>query len=83
MPIRAIRFYTGKKIAHSGDLMEKCGVVGCDKEATRSISKKAVEVALPDLELEGKGRRVHLCRDHYRVYKGKTKEKRKMERLDW
>ncbi len=63
--------------------MEKCEIVGCEKEAVRSVSKRAVEEALPDLEFEGEGKRARLCRDHYKLYKRETKEKRKIERLDW
>ena len=63
--------------------MEKCGVVGCEKEAIKSVSKRAIEECLPEIEFKGEGRRVHLCRDHYKLYKRETKEKRKIERLDW
>jgi len=63
--------------------MGKCDVMGCDTEAVRSVPRKEAEEALFGLEFVATGRRMHLCKSHYRSYKKKTKGKREMERLDW
>jgi hypothetical protein len=62
---------------------EVCGVQGCGKEAQRSLSTKKVKEALPDLKLIGDPRRVHLCKDHYRQFRKKTKEERELDRATW
>jgi hypothetical protein len=64
----------------AGDL---CGVQGCGKEARRSLSTKKVKEALPDLKLIGEPRRIHLCKDHYRQFRKKTKQERENERATW
>jgi hypothetical protein len=58
-------------------------VAGCGKEARRSLSAKKVKEALPDLALPESGRRVALCKAHYKAFRKKTKEERKLERLAW
>jgi len=35
------------------------------------------------LEVGGEGRRVYLCRDHYKAWKKATKKSRAMERSRW
>jgi len=60
---------------------ELCDVQGCGKDAIRSVSSKAAEGALTGLP--SKKRRVHLCKEHYRVVKKKNKEKHGLERLSW
>jgi len=62
---------------------ELCGVLKCNKEASRSISTSRLKAALPDLKLEGEGRRTHLCKEHYKLFRKKTKTDRKLERLGW
>jgi len=62
---------------------EVCGVVDCGKEAKRSLSTKKVKEVLPELKLIGEPRRIHLCRDHYRTFRKKTKEEREIERATW
>ncbi len=59
---------------------ENCGVAGCDKEAERSISKKAADEAGLKLADE-EARRAHLCKEHYRQYKKASKSDRKLEYL--
>jgi hypothetical protein len=39
-----------------------------------------VAEALPELALEG-GRRVKLCRDHYRAYQRASRETRRLDRM--
>lgn len=60
-----------------------CGVVGCGVESKRSLSTKKVKEVLPDLRLTGNQRRVHLCKDHYKQFRKKTKEDRELERAAW
>ncbi len=55
----------------------KCSVIGCGKEAVRSISNQKVKSA--GLDVSG-GRRAYLCKDHYKEYKKKTRKERKLEK---
>ena len=59
----------------------KCDVSGCNEPAERSLPRDKVSA---HLSVGGTGHgRVHLCKKHYREYKKKTKEERKLERLGW
>jgi len=62
---------------------EVCGVQGCGKEAKRSLSTKKVKEVLPELKLIGEPRRVHLCKDHYKQFRKKTKQERELDRAAW
>jgi len=62
---------------------ELCGVQGCGKESRRSLSTTKVKEALPELKLIGEPRRIHLCKDHYRQFRKKTKQEREVERAAW
>ncbi|MBI4417009.1 MAG: hypothetical protein HY557_08500 [Euryarchaeota archaeon] len=63
---------------------ERCSVSGCKDEAERSVSSKRYQAALPGVALNGEvGRRVALCRRHYKEFRKKTKEDRELERLGW
>jgi len=55
----------------------KCSVVGCDKEAVRSLSNEKVSAA--GLKV-GTGRRAYLCRDHYKEFKKETKKEKMLEK---
>lgn len=55
----------------------KCSVVGCDKEAVRSLSREKVSSA--GLKVEGT-RRSYLCKDHYKEYKKETKKDKMLEK---
>lgn len=55
----------------------KCSVVGCDKQAIRSLSSETVSVS--ELELV-EGRRAYLCKSHYKEFKRKTKREKMLER---
>ncbi|MCL2509459.1 MAG: hypothetical protein FWF07_00040 [Methanomassiliicoccaceae archaeon] len=55
-----------------------CDVVGCDKEAERSISMK--QFAQSSLKLKDSGvRSAHLCKDHYKTFKKDTKTSRELD----
>jgi hypothetical protein len=60
---------------------EPCAVPGCGAPSERHLSlteaRKAFDT-LPD-----SGRRAPLCRAHYKEWKKKTKEARKLQRLAW
>jgi len=55
----------------------KCSVVGCDKEAVRSISREKVSAA--GLKV-GETRRSYLCKDHYKEFKKETKKDKMLEK---
>ena len=55
-----------------------CAVEGCDNEPQRSQPRSRVMEALPDLDLAA-GRRVKLCRDHYREYRRASRETRRLD----
>jgi hypothetical protein len=57
-----------------------CDVTGCESEGTRSLSRKKVEFNV-DYQLSRNGKKVTLCKDHYRKFKKATKEERKLDSL--
>ncbi len=59
-----------------------CDISGCEKTAERAVSGKKVEKAGLSLSSDP-AKSAHLCRDHYREFKKKTKKDRVLERLDW
>ncbi len=58
----------------------KCDVEGCGNPAVRSLP--AGKVAAAGLKVSG-GRRVYLCREHYKEYKKRTRKEREMEISRW
>lgn len=63
---------------------DTCGVVDCNEKGIKSLSTKKVKSAVPDLKLKTDvGKRVHLCKKHYKEFKRKTKKERDLERLAW
>lgn len=58
-----------------------CSVSGCHKPAERSLSRE--ETGGSGLSLSGEGRRVYLCREHYKEWKKATKKSRALERSRW
>ena len=58
-----------------------CGVAGCKNQAERSLSRN--EIGSSGLSVGGEGRRVYLCREHYKVWKKATKKSRSLERSRW
>ncbi len=57
-----------------------CDVVGCDKEAVKTVARKKAEKIFT---LKGRGTKVHLCKEHYKEFKKKTKKDRELERVGW
>ena len=55
----------------------KCSVVGCGKEAVRSLSRE--KVSATGLKVGGT-RRSYLCKDHYKEYKKETKKDKMLEK---
>ena len=67
-----------------GGSADKCGVAECKEIGHKSLSTKKVTSALPNLKLsKGGGKRVHLCKKHYKEFKKKTKKERELDRLGW
>lgn len=63
---------------------DQCGVENCKEKSRKSLSTKKVRSAVPNLKLRSDtGKRVHLCKNHYKEYKKKTKKERELERLAW
>lgn len=60
-----------------------CEISGCSEEAVRSIPKAKIKGALPDASFDKEGRRIHICKKHYKQYRKKTKQDREIERLGW
>ncbi|MGC8940046.1 MAG: hypothetical protein ACP5KU_06085 [Candidatus Bathyarchaeia archaeon] len=56
----------------------KCSVSGCGKEAIRSLSLDKVKQS--GLNVNAEGRRVYLCKEHYKEYKKRTKKDKKLEK---
>jgi hypothetical protein len=65
----------------SDEAEDPCGVPGCGAPSVRHLSLAEARKVFPDMP--EKGRRGPLCRDHYREWKKKTKESRKLDRLGW
>ncbi|MCJ2533525.1 MAG: hypothetical protein LN411_06390 [Candidatus Thermoplasmatota archaeon] len=59
--------------------VRSCDISGCEKTAERSVSGKKVEKAGLDLSSDP-AKTAHLCRDHYRSFKKKTKKARKAKK---
>ena len=60
---------------------QKCDVVGCSNPAVRSLPQKKLSAA--GLSFKSEQRRAHICKEHYKEYKKKTKKEREIERLGW
>jgi len=67
---------------HASQKTEKCDIEGCSAESARSIAGKKVEKAGMTLSSDP-DKNAHLCREHYREFKKKTKSDRTMDRLGW
>ncbi|MGA1821662.1 MAG: hypothetical protein ACMUIG_03965 [Thermoplasmatota archaeon] len=65
-----------------GENEEKiCDVEGCKTASVRSISAKKVSDS--GISVGKKTGKVHLCKDHYRDFKKKTKKDRELDRAGW
>ena len=63
---------------------QRCDVSGCKNMAERSVSAKRYQAALPGVTFSGEvGRRVGVCRTHYKDFRKATKEERELDRLGW
>jgi len=58
---------------------EKCSVKGCTKESERSLAKDMVEEV--GMEIEEDAKRAHLCKEHYKEYKKRSKNERTIDSL--
>jgi len=54
----------------------KCSVVGCERDAARSLSPHKISGSGLDVK---EGHRVFLCSYHYREYKKRTRKQRMIE----
>lgn len=59
-----------------------CSVHGCDQNGERSLNSTKAQLA-GELDLDITGKRVYLCRIHYKEWKKATKEDRENERARW
>ena len=58
---------------------DRCSIKGCEKEAERSLAVDAITYV--GMDVEGPGKRAHLCKEHYKEYKKATRLDRKVENL--
>lgn len=58
---------------------ERCAVPGCAEPALRHLAAGEVRAVFADLPEAG--RRAPLCREHYRVWKKATRDRRELARL--
>ncbi|MFA6710044.1 MAG: hypothetical protein WC067_02105 [Candidatus Methanomethylophilaceae archaeon] len=49
-----------------------CDIKGCEKPAERSLNIKKVKETSLELK-DDSCRQVHMCKDHYRIFKKETK----------
>ena len=59
------------------DKGEKCSVVGCGKDAERSIPVDKAKAAGLNVASE---KRAYLCHEHYKDYKKKSKKDKTLEK---
>ncbi len=65
---------------HAGAKVQKCDVEGCTADAERSVAGKKVENAGLIISSDP-SKSAHLCREHYKEFKKKSKTDRTLERL--
>ena len=58
-----------------------CVVKGCSNPAERSLSR--AQFGRSGLSVASEGRRVYLCRDHYKDWKKTSKKEKSLERARW
>lgn len=75
-------WYSMARRRRVGTEKEICSVDGCNEHPVRSISTKRYSSAV-SRKLKSEGRRVHLCKEHYREFKKKTKKDRMLDSLGW
>ena len=59
------------------DKGQKCSVVGCSRDAERSIPVDKAKSAGLNVSSE---KRAYLCKEHYKEYKKKTKKDKQLEK---
>ncbi|RLE66271.1 MAG: hypothetical protein DRJ38_02030 [Thermoprotei archaeon] len=57
-----------------------CSVKGCNNKAIRTISYSVFSAANTSLTLKEKSRRIYLCKEHYKIFKKKSKKQRTYEK---
>ncbi len=67
---------------HSASEKKQCDVVGCSADGERSVPAKKLEKAGLQTSKEP-SKNAHVCREHYKEFKKKTKQERSLERLGW
>ena len=67
---------------HAVETVRKCDVEGCGRDAERSVSGKKIEAAGMKLSSHP-SKSAHVCKEHYKELKKKTKTDRTLERLGW
>jgi thymidine kinase len=60
------------------DKGEKCSVVGCSRDAERSIPLDKAKSA--GLNVGSSEKRAYLCKEHYKEYKKKSKKDKTLEK---
>jgi len=60
------------------DKGQKCSVLGCGREAVRSLPSDKVKAA--GLNVSSGEKRAYICREHYKEYKKKTKKDKTIEK---
>ncbi|MCE5296376.1 MAG: hypothetical protein LLG16_04645 [Euryarchaeota archaeon] len=58
---------------------EKCAIKGCTNEYERSVAKDLVEEA--GMEVDEDQKKGYLCKEHYKEYKKRSKNERKIGTL--
>ena len=56
----------------------KCNVDNCDQDGARSLNTAKVENA--GLQVNSKGKKTVLCKEHYKEWKKESKDDRSLER---
>jgi len=62
-------------------LSKVCSVKGCNEPAIKTISVTKFEGV--NLEVEAVGRKIYLCKKHYKEYKKQRKNIERLERWRW
>lgn len=61
----------------------KCCVDGCNSNAEVSLSEKELSRLNLPFKVNPVGRRIYLCREHYKVVKKELKKLRRLEKWRW
>lgn len=59
---------------------QTCDVNGCENEAVKTVARDKAQTIF---SLKGNSRHVHLCKEHYKEFKKKTKKDREIDRIGW